>query len=143
MKADAETEAAVMSVLNRLAEGYAKRDLDGVLSIFAPDPDTVMFGTGADEKRLGLAEIKSQVERDWSQSEATSLTYEWTSISSAGAVAWVAADVTFGIKAGGQQLTFPARMTCVLEKRGDHLLFVQGHFSFPAAGEAEGESFPT
>jgi uncharacterized protein (TIGR02246 family) len=143
MKADAMTEAAVKAVLDRVAEGYAKRDLNLVLSAFAPDPDVVMYGTGADEKRIGLAEIQAQSERDWSQTESASVTYEWTSISAAGSVAWVATDVSFNLKADGQEMTLPARITFVLEKRGEQWLIVQGHFSLPAAGQGEGESFPT
>ena len=46
MKADAMTETAVKAVLDKVAEGYAKRDLALVLSAFAPDPDFVMYGTG-------------------------------------------------------------------------------------------------
>jgi hypothetical protein len=111
-------------------------------SILAPDPDVVMYGTGAEEKRLGVAEIKVQAQRDWSQTESAALKYQWTSISAAGAVAWAAADVSFKLKAGGQEMVFPARMTATLEKRGERWLIVQSHFSFPAAGQAEGQSFP-
>jgi ketosteroid isomerase-like protein len=143
MKADAQTEAAVMTVLNRFAEDYAKRELEGVLALFAPDSDVVMFGSGADEKRVGLAEIKALVERDWSQSDAASFTYGWTSVSAAGPVAWVAADVTFKAKVGGQEVTLLGRLTGVLENRAGNWLLVQGHFSLPAATQAEGESFPT
>lgn len=143
MKVDAITEAAVKSVLDKFAEAYAKRDSDSLLALFAPDPDVVVYGTGADEKCVGLAKIKTHVERDWSQTEAVSLTYGWTSVSAAGSVAWVATDETFKVKAGGQETTLAARMTCVLEKRGDRWLIVQAHASLPAAGQAEGESFPT
>lgn len=143
MKASAATEAAVTTVLNKLAEGYARRDLEGILSLLASDRDAVMFGTGADEKRIGLAEIKAQVQRDWSQAEATSLTYGWTSVSAAGSVAWVAADIMFDVKAGGEELSFPGRLTMVLEQRGEQWLIVQSHFSQPAASQEEGESFPT
>ena len=89
MKADVKTEAAVKSVLDKVAEGYAKRDLALLQAAFAPDPDVVMYGTGADEKRIGLAEIQVQAERDWSQTEAATVTYGWTSVSAAGSVAWV------------------------------------------------------
>ena len=143
MKADAMTETAVKAVLDKVAEGYTKRDLDLVLSAFAPDPDVVMYGTGADEKRIGLKEIQAQAERDWSQTESAAVAYEWSSISAAGSVAWAATDVSFNLKAGGQEMTLPARITFVLEKRGDQWLIVQGHFSFPAAGQSEGEAFPT
>jgi uncharacterized protein (TIGR02246 family) len=143
MKADAATETTVKAVLNKVADGYARRDMAHVKSAFASDPDVMMYGTGADEKRVGLAQIQAQVERDWSQSESTNLTYKWTHVSAAGSVAWVAADVAFNLKGGGQQMTLPARVTFVLEKRGNEWLIQQGHFSFPAAGEAEGESFPS
>lgn len=143
MKADAQTVAAVKTVLDEFSKNYAKRDLEGLLGLFAPDPDVVMYGTGADEKRVGLAEIKAQVERDWSQSDATSLTYGWISISAAGSVAWLAADVTFTAMIGGQELKLMGRLTNVLENRAGKWLMVQGHFSLPVAEQAEGESFPT
>jgi ketosteroid isomerase-like protein len=57
-------------------------------------------------------------------------------------VAWAAADITFNLRAGGQELALPARMTSVLEKRENQWLIVHAHFSFPAAEQAEGESFP-
>lgn len=141
MKADAATQAAVTTMLNQLADGYAGRDWERLRTIFAPDSDVVMFGTQADEKRVGLDEIKLQAERDWSQSQATSLVWGWTSISAAGNVAWAAADATFEVKVEGQQLSLPARVTLVLEQRAGQWLIVQSHFSLPAAYE-EGESFP-
>jgi len=138
MKADAKTEAAVKAVLQKVADGYAKRDMDLVRAAFAADPDVVSYGTGADEKRIGLKQIETQVERDWAQSESTAIRYGWVSVSAAGAVA-----CSFEVKGGGQQATLPVRATFVLEKRGEDWLIVQGHFSFAASGEAEGESFPT
>ena len=142
MKADATIEAAVKAVLDKVTEGYARRDLTLLLSAFAPDPDVVMYGTGADEKRIGQAGIQAQAERDWSQTQSASITYDWTSVSCAGSVAWVATDTSFSLKADGQEMTLPASITFVLEKRGEQWLIVQGHFSFPAAGQGEGESFP-
>jgi ketosteroid isomerase-like protein len=143
MKADATTEAAVKAVLDKLSQSYATRDLETVLASFAADPDTVIYGTGADEKRVGLAEIQAQVERDWSQSEAAAISFRWTSVSAAGSVAWVATDSAFAIQAGGQKMTIPARITWVLERRGDKWLIVQAHFSVPFGEQAAGESFPT
>ena len=142
MKADAMTESAVKTVLDKVTEGYAKRDISLLLSAFAPDPDVVMYGTGADEKRIGLTGIQAQAERDWSQSESASVTYDWISVSSAGSVAWAATDASFNLKADGQEMTLRARITFVLENRREQWLIVQAHFSFPAAGQGEGESFP-
>jgi ketosteroid isomerase-like protein len=124
MKADAMTETAVKAILDKVSEGYARRNLDLLRSAFAPDPDVVMYGTGADEKRIGLAEIQAQAERDWSQTESTAVTYEWISVSAAGSVAWASTDASFKLKADGQEMSLPARITFVLEKRGEQWLIV-------------------
>jgi ketosteroid isomerase-like protein len=142
MRADAKTEAEVRAVLSKMTESYEKRDMEGLMACFAPDADTVMYGTGADEKRVGPAEIRYQAERDWDQTEAISMAFNGTSISAAGRVAWAAIDGAFKIRAGGQAFSMPARTTVVLEKRGDQWLIVQGHMSAPAASQEEGDSIP-
>ena len=58
-----------MAVVNQFVEAFTKRDLNGILALLAPDPDVVFIGTGADEKRLGLADVKALFERDLTQSE--------------------------------------------------------------------------
>ena len=39
---------------------HTQREIDRMLACFAPDPDVVLYGTGADEKRVGLGEIEAQ-----------------------------------------------------------------------------------
>ena len=56
--------------------------------------------------------------------------------------AWAATDATFKAQVGEEELTLEGRLTLVLENRGGKWLIVQGHFSLPAAAQAEGESFP-
>ena len=141
MKADAKTEEAVLASLEQFKQAYAKRDIASLLALVAPDPDVVVIGTGADEKRVGLAEIKAQAERDWSQSASASFELGWYSISAAGSVAWVAADLTGNIKIGEQEIHLPLRMTGVLEQRGEQWLWVQQHLSMPTPDQGEGESW--
>lgn len=144
MKANAKTEAEVMAVMNQYNEAYARRDVDGILALFAPDPDVVIIGTGQDEKRMGLAEIRAQLERDFAQSEAASIEFGWHSVSRAGSVAWVAADCVAQVKMqDGQEMSLQARATFVLEQRAGKWLIVQSHGSLPTAGQGEGQSFPT
>ena len=143
MGADPKTEAAVMNVMKQFVEAFAKRDLDALLALYAPDPDVVVIGTGADEKRIGRAEIKALFERDLAQLEDASVRFGWHSVSAAGSVAWVAADVILHVKTSGWQISFQARSTAVLEQRGDRWLIVQFHGSMPAAGQKVGEAFPT
>jgi ketosteroid isomerase-like protein len=141
VKADAKTEAAVMDAFNRLWKAYEMRDGRALLSMVVPDPDVVLYGTGADEKRIGPAEIKVQFERDWSQSEAASLKFNWHSVSLVGGVALVAADGAVNAQVGGQKVTMPVRATIAFEQRGDRWLVAQMHVSMPAGEQAEGESF--
>ena len=142
MKADPETEAAIMAVMKQQLESFSKRDLDSGLAIFAPDPDVVFIGTGEDEKRIGLAEIRAEFERAFSQSEAANIELGWYSVSQAGQVAWLAADAYVKATVGGQEVSFPVRFTTVFEQREGIWLVVQSHDSVPAAGQQEGESWP-
>jgi ketosteroid isomerase-like protein len=143
MKADAKTEREVLDALNRLSQAYAKRDPVLLQALFTPDADVVMYGTGADEKRIGVSEVLAQANRDWSQTDSAAIDFQWTSVSAAGPVAWTASDATFRLQTGGESMEFPARVTHVFEKRGDRWLIVQSHFSLPAAAQEEGEAFPT
>lgn len=141
MKADLQTEGEVKTILQRFTEAYRNRNLTALLACIAPDADVVMYGTGADEKRIGLEQIRAQVERDWAQSESAAILFNWTSVSAAGSVAWVAADGEFKFSVGGQDRTSPARVSFVLEKREETWLIVHAHFSMPAAAQEEGQSF--
>ena len=67
---------------------------------------------------------------DFSQWEALSWSYGWTSISAAGPVAWVAADVTLKLEGDEQEITLVGFLTWVMENRGDQWLIVHGHVSF-------------
>lgn len=142
MKADAKTESDVRAAIGRMMDSYQQQDMDALLACFAPDGDVVMYGTGADEKRIGLDAIRAQAQRDWDQTEAIAMAFDWMSISAAGPVAWAAMDGRFEIRAGGQAMSMPARLTLVLEKRGAEWLVAQAHFSTPAAGQAAGDSIP-
>ena len=142
MKANQPIEAAAMAALNRFCESYVRRDLDGVLSVFASDADVVVFGTGHDERRVGQSEIRAQVERDWEQSNACSFQWKWHSVSAAGPVAWLAAEGAIEAEVGEDHATLPIRLTGILEKRADEWLFVQFHTSVPVSGQEQGKSFP-
>ena len=144
MKADAKTEADVMAIMNRYNEAYAKRDVDGILALFSPDADVIIIGTGKDEKRIGLVAIRTQLERDFTQSEAASIEFSCYSVSRAGPVAWVTADCTACVKMpDGREMRLPARSTTVLEQRAGRWLIMQWHASLPVTEQIEGQSFPT
>jgi uncharacterized protein (TIGR02246 family) len=142
MKADAATEAAVIKTVNKVIDSYKRRDMEAFMATFAPDADTVVYGTGADEKRIGPDEIRFQAQRDWDQTDALSMVFNEMSVSAAGSVAWVASDGGFQIRAGEQEFNMPARVSMVLEKRNGDWLIVHSHFSVPVSGQEEGDSIP-
>lgn len=143
MKASSPVEQAVLAVLQAYAEAYASRDMSQLLDLHADDADVVMLGTGGDERRLGKTEIRMQAERDWSQSDSLALKFGWTSVSAAGPIAWVSAELAIHWSAEGQQHSVPARFSAVLELRSARWHIVQTHFSLPATDQTSGHSFPT
>ncbi|HEU5002881.1 MAG TPA: nuclear transport factor 2 family protein [Actinomycetota bacterium] len=143
MQADEATAAAVHDAVQRLLKVYEAGDAEAVAGLLVDDPCLVMIGTAADEVRRGPAEARAQFDRDMEQSEARSLTLEWTSVSASGAVAWMAGGVTVEVTAGAEQLRFPIRLSLVLLRDDAGAWKVaQAHFSTPDASTPERQSFP-
>jgi len=143
MRPDPRTEAEVTEVLARIADGAGRRDVEEAMAMFADDPDVFLYGTGVDEARQGRAEVRAQIERDLSQSDAWSWTLGRQSISSAGAVAWTAGEVVIRVVMGDRTLDVPHRLTTVLERRDGKWLILQMHLSIANGAQAIGQSFPT
>ncbi len=141
MRADAKTTAGVRATLSAFADAYAARDRKALEACFAPDPDLILIGTGADERRVGWPEIKAQVERDWAQCDAVWIVSGPLVVSSAGTVAWASGDRNVHVRAKGREFSLAARVTYVLERRGDRWLIVHSHSSIPNVAQSEGDSF--
>ena len=135
-------EAAVIGALNEMMIDFEERNLDAAMSHFAPSATLSMFGTGADEKRVGLDDIRAQLERDWSQSASLTFNLDWNLVGISGRVAWIASDITIQFAVPGQpEMAFPARMTNVLQDYDGRWLIEHSHLSVAAASQQEGESF--
>src|SRR5262245_32010466 len=117
MRPDPRTEAEVREVLARIIDTAERRDVDGAMAMFADDADVFLYGTGVDEARKGPAEVREQIERDLSQSDAWSWTLGPQNVSSAGAVAWTAGDLVIRVVMGDRTVDIPHRLTLVLERR--------------------------
>jgi ketosteroid isomerase-like protein len=142
MKADSKTQNEVISTLKKMFDAYQKRNLTGMLSVMASDPDVMVIGSGADERSIGPNAFGKSAKRDWAQSEAASITLGETSVSALGAIAWFAADITFRFAITGKESKLSGRLTGVLEKRMGKWLVMQLHFSTPSAQQAQGQSWP-
>ena len=142
MKADQKIHDEVTLTLKGMFEAYAKRDLNGVLAFWAPDPDVRLIGSGADEKSVGLNAFAKILRRDWEQSDAVSVELKDVAVSTAEAVAWFTADITFRGKINVDSFDMPGRLTGVMEKRKGNWLLMQMHFSVPSSEQAAGQSWP-
>ncbi len=142
MNADAQTTSEVKDALNRFGDAFRRRDMGSLMAMLAPDPDVTFFGTGPDEERVGVSNIREQIQRDWDQSESASIDLGPLSVSTQGSVAWVAGNVTLMARVDGAELRSPGRLTAVIDKRDGHWLIDQWHLSVPMAGQEEGQSFP-
>jgi ketosteroid isomerase-like protein len=69
MNDETQSAQAVRATLDRYSVLYAAHDVDGIMGLFAPDPDIVVIGTGADEKCVGPAQVRQLFERNFAESE--------------------------------------------------------------------------
>ena len=58
MEADAKMKAEILKTCREMWKAYGRMDVDGVLALYAPDPDIVVFGSGADEVYVGPKQAK-------------------------------------------------------------------------------------
>lgn len=137
-----EVVAQVRITLEGLWEAYGRGDLEEILGYFAPEEGIVGLGTGADERNLGWAEHRAQIQRDLAQSESRRVEITWFKAEVAGEVAWAATEWDYTVTAGGRRMSGRGRATYVLRLNEGRWLIVQSHSSLPAGGQQAGQSFP-
>jgi len=136
MQATQKTVAEIQAVLDKFCAGYGSKDIDALLSLFDSNPDVLVIGTGEDEKRTGLTEIRIQFERDFCQSERLTVDFENIVISQQDSVCWIAGDTNVYFTAEGKAMHVLLRFTAVLTCHDEKWLFVQTHFSVPYSDPA-------
>jgi ketosteroid isomerase-like protein len=143
MKADAATRAEIIKTLSDYSVAMAAGDLGAVMALQVQDPDLRFIGSGLDEWRDGVEQVKKQVKRDFTQARRLVLIFTEVHVCAEGGVAWIAAPTTVRIELGHKEREYFGRFTAVLVRHGEKWLFAQIHFSTPAAGKPEGKSYPT
>lgn len=138
MKADAATEKEVLDVFFKYIDAYTNQDIEGVLEHFAGDEDVLVYGTGTDEKRRGLEEIRQQLERDFSQLKRSKVHFTWHTVSAAGSVAWLTTEFTASYVVNNREMSFALRQTAVFEKRKGTWHIMHSHISMPISERDEG-----
>jgi uncharacterized protein (TIGR02246 family) len=133
MRPDAQTEAALLEILERFCSGFAARDAEGVMRLFAPDADVVMV-TSEESLLRGPDEVRAFLDRYARGSARYSWAWDRRDVSAAGAVGWVLAEGTETAAAEEAEEQHLYRMTMVCEQRDGRWLLVQVHGSSPHQG---------
>jgi uncharacterized protein (TIGR02246 family) len=124
VRADAHTETALLEILERFCSGFAARDADGVIQLFAPDADVVMV-TSEESLLRGLGEVRAFLRRYTQGTIRYSWTWDNRDVSAAGAVGWLLAEGTETAAGEEREERHPYRMSMVCEKRDGRWLLVQ------------------
>lgn len=144
MKSDKKTESEIKKLTKEMLTAYENKDLKGYLYVYAKDSSLVAFGSGPDEKRIGYASLKKQIQRDFSQAEKIKTSVKWINISSLGDVAWSAAELAMKVSLPKEKklVSLAGRMTMVYIRQKGEWKIIQGHFSVPDVTQETGRSYP-
>ena len=140
MTTSSELETAATAVMERYAQAYSEKNLEGIMATTAED--FFGYGSGPDEEVYGKEQLRAQVERDLSQSDQISMHLGPSHLSGKGDVAWYAGSCTVEATVGGQDIRMVGRITAVLKKEEGRWLIAMSHFSMPFGGQETGQSWP-
>ena len=115
MRADPQTEAAVIKIHERFCSAFAAHDPDGVIQLFAPDADIVMV-TSEEPLLRGPDDVRAFLRRYARGTTTYSWTWDRCDVSAAGAVAWLAAEGVETAATADHEQKHPYRMSLVCEK---------------------------
>lgn len=133
-----------LEVLEVMGKAYKTKDMQLMMSLFSSDPDTILIGSGIDEKRTGPQEIMDQFQRDWEQSLDNEFMPKNSQVffSDNSNIAWIYTDLLLKSRIMQSIQSFELRFTLVLEKKEGRYFIRHSHISFPCAWQPEGESYP-
>jgi ketosteroid isomerase-like protein len=137
MRADAETEEAILGLLRGFSDNFSKQDVEGALELFATDAEVVMMGSEEWELGVGRENIRGFFKRLLSRSETYRWEWKWHMLAVSGTVAWILAKGECHTRAEGTETVSPYRLSGVFEKRGDTWLWVLFHGSEPMPAAKE------
>jgi uncharacterized protein (TIGR02246 family) len=123
------TEIAAM--LQKHDSAMNQQDIDTVMSLYAPEGNTVLMGTGPGENWVGKDEIRdaySHFFQDYDKGTQTSDCF-WKTGDVQGDTAWLTAMCKVGDSKKGKKREYGLNVSAVLEKQGDNWLIRSMHFS--------------
>ena len=133
VRADSQTEAALLDVLEHFCSAFAARDAERVVELLAPDVDVAVV-TSEESLLRGPEEIRAFLQRYVQGTTTYSWTWERRDVSAAGAVGWLLAEGAETAATEDREEKHRYRMSMVCEKRDGRWLLLQVHGSSPQHG---------
>jgi ketosteroid isomerase-like protein len=123
---------AILDLLERLNQGFARQEVKEVLKLFAPDPEITFIGSEAGETAAGPAQLRNLLEALFARPE----TYRWhwgeLHINTNGQTAWLVTQAVLLVE-GPEPVELPYRITLVLQRHGSSWRIMHYHGSEPVA----------
>jgi class 3 adenylate cyclase/ketosteroid isomerase-like protein len=144
VKADAQTEAAVLDVVAKFEKYYNALDADALNTLYLRDTDFVFIGSGEHEIWAGgYGADPPGFRRDFENIQALVMERRWQSeVSAAGTVAWMALQWFVRWTIAGSESQGTMRRSFVFEQRDGSWMIAHSHGSFPAV-QPGGVAWPT
>ncbi len=136
-KADAKSkfDDEISATLKNFAERYNKKDIKGIMKLFANDEDITAIGLCEKQTGMGRDGIKAVFEKDlFSYKGNKSLIFKNIAVCNYGFISWISTDVyPYATLGDGRKVPgVKARLTAVLRKIRGQWKFLQMHVSVPA-----------
>lgn len=128
----------IVALLQTHDNALNQHDLDGIMSVFAPNANIVVLGTGPGERWSGKDEIRgayTEIIKDFDKGTATHDCY-WKTGEILGETAWVASMCKFADSKDGKKREYELNVSGVLRRIGGKWYFQSLHFSNLTGGGA-------
>ena len=121
MRADPETERAVLQSLREALDHYGKGDTEAAMRCMVDDDDIVLVEPGPDQFWVGRDEVRRGVQLDYETTEGDiPVRIVPRAVSAAGDVARVSGDAIIQVTYAGRQMIFDdSRFTGIALRQGD------------------------
>ena len=134
--APADQKAAVEAMRALLVEhdkALADKNLDAVMATFSNEANTVVLGTGAEERWLGQQEIRgayTEIFKDYDPNTLqTNCDWRTGGVDEAGTMAWIAATCACKDSHQGKERNYKLNVTAIADKQNGKWHFVSLHMS--------------
>ncbi len=132
-------EDEIKDVLQKIADSYGKRDVNGIMSCFSEGPKVVFSDGISDEPITSPDMIRKSFERDFANTQSYTIQFTRIFVGAKGDIGWFLSSLTGKVKIDNEEHSVPAQWSGVMEKTGGKWRIIQSHFSYVPSLEDAGD----